>query len=572
MVYGLSMTLTLASVLDLPVVQAGRPLVLTGAESLDRPVRWVHVSELPDIAPLLRGGELILSTGVALPDSPADLREFVRALAAAGASGLVIELGRRFADVPDSIVTTAARSGLPVVALRRTVRFVAVTEEVHRLILGEQNALLHFSERAHREFARLSVEAASVQRIVDKVHELSGDAVVLEDLAHRAVAYACAPGAAGGLLEDWEARSRQATSEADRTGTVGPEEWLVTSVGPRAHHWGRLVAPAPRLTEAQLVLLLERAAEALAINRLVERDRAGLLRQASGGLLEDLLLGRIRDEAELRTRAAALGFPTRGRTFVGLSVSAPLTAAPDPVTAEESDRALAEQVSLAARDCGLDALVAPPEGGRARTLVALPTGRRVEDALAALAERVTTRLAAVGPAGAPLIGAGREASVLSDAAASLHEAAHAAEVGAALRRSRPRPYYRIADVRLRGLLTLLQDDPRILAFAEAELGRLLDHDSRHGTDLAATLRQYLSVGANKTSLARAVSMSRPALYARLGAIERILDVDLDDPESRVTLHLALLIRDVAADGTATPQRSGGVRRRAAAARPARTRA
>ncbi len=51
------MPVTLSRILELPVVQAGRPLVLTGGDRLDRPVRWVHVSELPDIAPLLSEDE-----------------------------------------------------------------------------------------------------------------------------------------------------------------------------------------------------------------------------------------------------------------------------------------------------------------------------------------------------------------------------------------------------------------------------------------------------------------------------------------------------------------------------------
>ncbi|SEL66459.1 purine catabolism regulatory protein [Blastococcus sp. DSM 46786] len=561
------MTVSLARVLQLPVLQAGRPVVLTGEGALDRPVRWVHVSELPDIAPLLRGGELILTTGVALPDSPVELREFVATLASAGACALVMELGRRFTEVPPSVVAAGARHGLPVVALRRTVRFVAVTEEVHGLIVDEQNQLLRFAERAHREFGRLSVEAASVQQIVDKAHEIAGDDVVLEDLAHRAVAYGCDAGRAGALLEDWERRSRGVPA-TDSTATAGPEGWLVTPVGPRGQRWGRLAVPAPTRPEAQLVLLLERAAEALAINRLVERDRAGLVRQAHRGLLDELLLSRTGNDHEMQARAAALGFPTSGHRFVGLAVHSGATEDLDPVTAEGRDRALAEEVTLAARDCALDALVATTDGGRAHGLLAIPTGRPVEQALDRLAERITTRLAAHAGVAAPTIGVGWQAEQLPDAAPSLTEAMHAVAIGAALRVTRPRPYYRLADVRLRGLLALLQDDPRVLGFAEAELGRLLDHDSRHGTDLVHTLRQYFTAGANKASLARAMSMSRPALYARLNTIERLLTVDLDDPESRLTLHLALLVRDVA-QGAATaarPRPSGRPQRPAAAAR------
>ena len=37
-----------------------------GDEGADAPVRWVHISELPDPTPWLSGGELLLTTGIQL--------------------------------------------------------------------------------------------------------------------------------------------------------------------------------------------------------------------------------------------------------------------------------------------------------------------------------------------------------------------------------------------------------------------------------------------------------------------------------------------------------------------------
>ena len=75
---------TLAAVLDLDVVRRARPEVLAGGDRLEAPVRWVHAMELADVARLLHGGELVLSTGIALPDDPALLAAYVADLAAAG--------------------------------------------------------------------------------------------------------------------------------------------------------------------------------------------------------------------------------------------------------------------------------------------------------------------------------------------------------------------------------------------------------------------------------------------------------------------------------------------------------
>src|SRR6478609_4444141 len=96
---------TVREVLALDPVRNGGPQVVAGGAGLDRPVRWVHVAEVPDIATLLRGGELVLTTGIGLPTDDEGLRSFITDLADVEAAGVVVELGRRFADrLPRALV------------------------------------------------------------------------------------------------------------------------------------------------------------------------------------------------------------------------------------------------------------------------------------------------------------------------------------------------------------------------------------------------------------------------------------------------------------------------------------
>ena len=106
---------TVRDVVALPVVQAGVPEVVS-AECLDRPVRWVHVSDMPDLAGLLQGGELVLTTGSALRDAP---RDYLDRMARAGVVGVVVELGTRITSLPDSAGRIARSLGLPLVLLHR---------------------------------------------------------------------------------------------------------------------------------------------------------------------------------------------------------------------------------------------------------------------------------------------------------------------------------------------------------------------------------------------------------------------------------------------------------------------
>ncbi len=195
---------TVAQVLELNVLRRGNPRVVAGAAGLDHPVRWVHVSELADIAGILHGGELVLTTGVVLPADKESLARYVGDLAGVGAAGLVVELGRRYADeLPRPLVRAAERHGLPLVALRTEVRFVAVTEAVHAHVVNAQLAELRASESVHQIFNELSVEGAEPAEVVREVARIAGGPVVLENLSHQVLAFDPAgqrPGGAAGRL------------------------------------------------------------------------------------------------------------------------------------------------------------------------------------------------------------------------------------------------------------------------------------------------------------------------------------------------------------------------------------
>jgi purine catabolism regulator len=539
------MLLSVRQVLLLPVLEQGDPDVVAGSSGMDATVRWVHVSELPDIASLLRGGELILTTGIALPGDAAGQRRYVEELSAAGACGVIVELGRRWSELPAPLVASAEANGLPLVTLAAQVPFVAVTEEVHARIINAQYELLQRSEEAHRAFTGLSVEGSSVVDIVARAAQMSGHDLVLEDLSHRPVVTAPGPTSTGALLHDWEARSRAARDHE----VAGERAWLTVPVGPRSQRWARLVAPGATTGDPSVAMIVERAAEALALHRLLERDQVSLEQQAHRGVVADLLADhaerRPTDEAAIRARSQALGLAVNDRTFLGVAVWSPPMTAVDAVALERRDRSLAEAVTRAVRVSRTSALVANVEPGQVLLLCSLPSrpSSRTAAAVRRLADVVGDQLRSAGWADPHTVGIGEPVDALAQTPTSLVLAGHVAQVAASLPGPR-RAYYVSGDLRLRGLLGALGDEPRLVSFADSELGRLREYDARHSADLLATLRAFLLARGNKSVMARARHLSRPALYARLARVEEVLGVDLDDSESNLSLHVALILDDL----------------------------
>jgi purine catabolism regulator len=544
---------TVREVIELDPMQVGAPRVVAGEEHLDRAVRWVHSAEVPDIASLLRGGELVLTTGIGLPADDDGIRAFIRELVEVGVSGLVVELGRRYpAAVPRVMAAAAQKLGLPLVELRRPTPFVQITEAVHALIVDAQLTELRASEEIHQRFTELSVEGADPAEVVHQAAQLSGYPVVLENLGRKVLAFDPAGGRAEPLLDGWEQHSRR-VSVAARTGYDSDAGWLVTMVGARGQDWGRLLlrwpgaagGPAGAQPPTRLSILLERAASTLALGRLIRRDEEGLERQLHGTLLAALLEHSLPvDEVALRARA--LGVTLDRRRLIGVVVwpraedaatgngAARAAQAEEATAAQARLRDLADAATQAVREAKLAGLTSVLDDHVVGALIAVRSAADEDVALERFAAALRRGREEV------VIAAGSGVDSLREARRSLVEARQVAD---AARHDTPSsvPVLRLPNVGLAGLLHLLRDEPRLQTFVERQLGALLAHDAKHPKEpLLPTLRIYLESGRNKSIAASAAHLSRPAFYERLARIGRILGVDLDSVTACLSLHVALL--------------------------------
>jgi purine catabolism regulator len=560
---------TVADLLSLDVIRRGSPQVVAGSDGLGARVRWVHVLELADAAHLLQGGELVLTTGVALPAEPALLARYAADLASAGGAGvsaLAVELGRRYVGtLPGALVRAAADSGLTLIAFEREVSFVEITEAVHARIIDAQLDELRASERLHEVFTELSVAGASTDEIVRQAAALAGRPVILADLSHRVLA--CEPGSAdpARLLAGFARRSRALSSSSGRTAYDEASGWLFTPVGARGEDWGRVILVCDAPPGGTDTVLIERAATTLALGRLLTRHAESLDRQAHRTLISGIISQAHADPAEAAVRSRALGVPVDGRQLVAmvLRLRDPAgTPGPLGVWAHARVLDIADAAAAACRAERIPALVGTLDDARAGAMLSLSPRADADRVLESLAARLGSGrdglVIGVGAAVGSIRDVRRsflEASQVADVAAERPDgwpAAAGPDGGPAVGGSSRPLFYRLADLRLRGLVHLLRDDPRMQTFVERELGPLLAAEP--DTALLDVLAAYLATGGNKAEAAKQAHLARPTFYERLRRIERILGTDLDSAESRTSLHVALLA--VEAARMAAPHETG----------------
>ncbi|WP_164519688.1 PucR family transcriptional regulator [Nocardioides ferulae] len=492
--------LTVARLLALPVMQAARPEVVVGSGLDRRSVRWIHTSEIYDISPLLKGGEVLLTTGLGLVGMGSTaVGGYVASLARQQVAALMLELGRTFTRPPEGLVEAAAEHDLPLVLLRGVVPFIEVTEAVHPMLVEGEVARLRRLEEASSRLSAVLATGAGIAELLTVVEDLCG-----------VEAGVYSPG--GALLVGRDVRtSAPSTTEHD----VGGGPWAVLALAGEATPSVRAVA--------------QRCATSLAVCLAQSGPAGGGRRPAGAELVRWLTTGQYLSRGEIIAQAEAAGLGVRrGHQVVGVALALSL---PTPTRAGLNATAAAARAVLGpALVAEVDGVVmlagaVPPGQLRARLQELV---RSVDEELRATVGGSVAR-AVGGPPVEDVAGlarclpAAREALTLANRLVLGSRVVLASELGVYM------------------LLSRVVTDADLEGFVEDQLGPLLEQDARRGSDLVTTLDTYLEVGLSKTAAAEALGIRRQTLYSRLERISRLLgDLDFDARQARTALDLALV--------------------------------
>jgi hypothetical protein len=498
--------------------------------ALELPVRWAHVCELLDPAPYLLGDELLLTSGVNLPTTPAEVDRYVRRLRNAGITALGFGVTPPMhEELPERLRAACARHGLPLLVVPERVPFLAVSRAV-------SVALEEASRREQR-------------RIVEAREALTGAAAdgldeVITVLGRRLAGWVClvdgaaGPGTAGAGAAVGDA---ERAGDGERAGAAGVGAAGVFGGGPSVLAGYRVPRPLPveatellarsgsgsgiRSASTQLAdgtfLLAQPVYPRAAASHLVlagRRDRFGMAERAIlgvGAALLGLAGGAGSDAARLGGAATGLllGGVDPGQVARALLGPGEYRLLAGVAYRRGPGRAAAGYHWLRAR---LDTpLVEVADGPRFTAIARAEVGLPLLDGL-----RADGWLVVAGSA----VPADRLAEAVSEVD-SLRERAVALQ----------RPVL----AREAGLAAMV--GPTAGAdFAARLLAPLreLERD-RPGEPLVDTLRAWLANHGGWDRTAAALGVHRNSVRHRISRVERRLGVDLADPETRMELWFAL---------------------------------
>jgi PucR family transcriptional regulator, purine catabolism regulatory protein len=506
------------------VAEMGLELAV-GGDGADAPVRWVHISELPDPTPWLSGGELLLTTGIQL-ESDVRQREFVRLLAGHHLAGLGFGTGFNHDELPPALVEEASAVGFPVFEVPYELPFIALTEKAFTRLVNEQYEVLQRGIAIHKRLERLVLEESGLEEVVRALAAAIGGAVCVLSARGEPIAAKTfrrqVPTAAMEAIGE-EVRRRTGEFAPDHPEMAGRTLVLPISIRGKGAPQAWLVAArdAGGLGDFER-LILQQAVTVVALELMRQRAMRDTERRLAGDVLAEALTGRpSANELAVRMRPFGVGAHAAVLVFAGSDAAPPAQAEGD------LDRFLADAgvgALVAVRERLLCAVVDASEGSDTVALAA-----RARDALAA--EHGELRAAASRPAP---VGSLRR---------TFHEARCALEAAGLANGAAP-PVASYRDLGAFQLLLSLQDDDALRLYCDSVLGPLEYGSGEYGDELLRSLEAFIEQNGQWEKAARELYCHRHTLRYRIRRVEELTGRDLSSARDRIEFWLALRAREL----------------------------
>ncbi len=531
--------------------------VLAGSAGLSNTVSWARLLRArPASLGRIEAGEVWLLSSAAVqlmaePGVPRALGRMVRDLSQAGVVAFVLtELSK--APGADG-VAEADEVGVPLILVPPDSSLVEIEKAIVGFVVDRDRAVAQRVQEVYERLLATLVDDRGPELLARVVHEVTDKAVYLVDEHFQPTIQTGGHTAAVEALADvrrrhWEGLLGNVTERlvAVRSPDGAPLGVALRPLTLRGAVEGHLalVGPADDFADFDYQVA-DRAASVLAIELAKQSAVVEARLRVQGDFLSDLLDDPAPVSESLLERTRRLGYDlSRPHLVFVLRLREVATNG----TSAAPSRVYQRFVDVARRRLVLadPATLLRERDGSMQVLMPCPAEVNPKDGDACLAwtEHLRAGLeAALAPdAGHILAGVGRVPGPETTYHAAMREATRAAEIAASVSTEQARPLHfaRLGALRL---IFHLADNPELRAFQRDILGPLEVSDSARRSEFVRTLDAFLRAGGNHMRAARALSVHRNTLIYRLERIQELLGgADLEDPEMRLNLQLALKIR------------------------------
>ncbi len=520
--------------------------IAAGQKGLNRVVTWTSVLHTrPPAFPSLEGRELALLSidALHLLNDKLTLTDIINDLAQMEVSAIGV-----VGNIDSNARAAADDHSIPLLNLPPGTSLRHIERDVVKVLVGPPPAAEVRGMEIHEQLLQLSTENRGMAVLISAIVDATGKTVVVQDKRLDTVV------ALGPLREheNWAEIEASLRDEEPlpavfrnrvEVAQVTPEPALLDmpDFGMR-----RLVLPivANRMGRGFFSMLAagnsfdgldmqfaRHGAAVCALEMAKEKAVREAQKRVQGGVLERLLTGTIPIDQALR-QLARLGHEPDSHPY---SAIAACWAQDEGPSARRLETIFNEQVSVQ----GGESVVQLLENG----VVVFcaddgTTGKAIPRMVRQLADSVVERIKSQYDTANLAMGIGRPVSTLAEWRTSYQEAIAAQRI--ALQWHVSQPLY-FGDLGVYRLLSLLLETAELRSFYRETLGELAD-ERYANEEFITTLEAFFEEHGNLSQTANKLHVHRNTLLYRMERIEQIGGFDLDNPETRLAVFLALKIR------------------------------
>lgn len=493
-----------------------------------RPVTWVLSIAASESARVQAGDFVFL-----LPPYPNNLASHFARWAQIGVTGIAM-LG----EPATTLVTAASQAPLPLVALPADAPVRTLERLALECVLARNAAIEQHATKVYQQLTVLATENAGLAAMAALLGRTTGKTVLIQDKRLNILAawFSANDDALRPRVEEWAINPANLPDEFRDRKRAAQHQVTLEQALPYENRL-RLITPiiAQGMARGYLSLIAERGtfhtfdalvalkgAAACALEMAKAKAVSEAEKRVRGGFVEALLAGNLSAEEAVSWAKRDRYNPAGKHTVIVV------------------DWARKDHPSYRRLETVIHGLKRPTMLVHARedeviVFVRLENETGIERARL-IAETIRHQTHAEFPNDPLAIGIGRATDALTRLRDSYREARQALLL--ARRLASPVPLY-FGDLSVYRLLFLLEQHPELAAFRQEMLGALIEYDRAQHTNLVETLAAYFAHKGNLTQTAEALFIHRNTLLYRMERIREISGLDLDNPETRLGVELAL---------------------------------
>lgn len=534
--------------------------VLSGHEGLDNLIRGVNVLEVPDAIDWIHADDFILTTAYALKDDIDKMPDFIKELKGKGIACLGIKVKRYIDEVPAVVLEFSEEAKLPIVSIPYETSFGDLINMTLSKIVNRQTDLLIRMNSFNNSIKDLMLRGGNLMEIAGMIAEEAGKPLAITDVIfNEYVVFDDGP-----LKYDYEkitseelaAKSKDRTHYSNLSMTTvmdnidGKEHrrYIIPIHSSESYYGDLYLWDRDEELSAEMITLIESAASLIALNSAKRLSIYDNENKHKIEFFEDLLSEDHQKKQKAIDKSNFFDFDkSLGYCVVMVKThELDMDISPTPNNTKILKQLESKLISIIKRIKRLyeGNFIYANKSDRIVFLLGFNkklTEETIRHNIDDFTEKILGLFEKEGIYNHVSIGVGRYYKDYKMLHASYKESSRAVQ---RLEMSKKKRVMHYDDLGIYRILSHDEIRDDVLQFSKELLGPLMDYDRQRDADLIKTLKAYFEAGGNVKRVSERLFTHYNTVIYRMQRIKEIADVDLEDSDMMLNLHIALKIMEV----------------------------